>query len=285
MAMMDSRGTVVHAVRSAAPRLAATAHAEVLSVHRSAVNIALGADLLTIAGVAAGGLPGGILVPDGFDPAALGVRTGFPVEVGLEAVELGNAVSIDLTGAAPWSARLRPIAPLPRDLTERSSLVRDAMAAAGLGGLIGWPGGHGPSAWFRQAVATGELEAVGRTGEAIVGLGAGLTPAGDDVLVGFSAALAAAGHPWARPLARRWARHAADRTTPVAHAYHRHAARGDYAERLHVVLRAILAGPRGGIAGAVDGAVAFGATSGVDSLTGATLALQLANDARNGLVA
>src|SRR3990172_9189073 len=66
------------------------------------------------------------------------------------------------------------------------------------------------------ALGGGDLAAMLGAAGALVGRGPGFTPSGDDLLVGFSAALTATGHPLARPFARGVAERARGATTDVA---------------------------------------------------------------------
>src|SRR5215470_9572564 len=77
--------------------------------------------------------------------------------------------------------------------------------------------------------------------DALVGLGDGLTPAGDDVLVGYSAALRVTGHPRAQAFAGQAARIAPGRTTDVALMFLQHAAHGDYSQRIHTLMERLVA--------------------------------------------
>lgn len=124
------------------------------------------------------------------------------------------------------------------------------------------------------ALAASDVDGATRAGMSLIGLGPGLTPSGDDLLVGLTAALTAMGDPGARRLAGAWATEAVTRTTEVAAAFHRCAATGEYSERLHLLLDAILVGPPEEIAGAVAVAADWGATSGIDTLAGVVLALR-----------
>jgi len=108
----------------------------------------------------------------------------------------------------------------------------------------------------------------------LIGWGEGLTPAGDDFLVGLCAGLAALGH--------RHARHRAfldglavavsarvSRTTPIAAHYLRLAAQGHHTETLLLLRDALLGEPRPERVGAaLDRALDIGATSGADTVTG-----------------
>jgi hypothetical protein len=108
----------------------------------------------------------------------------------------------------------------------------------------------------------------------LIGWGEGLTPAGDDFLVGLCAALAALAGDDAMRLrfqARLSARLAdcEGRTTPIAAHCLRLAAQGHYAERLLCLRNALLAAESADTVGtAVDRALDCGATSGADTVSG-----------------
>jgi uncharacterized protein DUF2877 len=245
----------------------------VLSVHGSAVNLVVEGALVTVAGARAGGLPNGVLVADPFDLRSLGVRAGMTVAVadGDLAID-GARVRITLRGARQWRPKLPSIAS-PPDLELRRAIARRAAALRGGSGLHGIVPAAEAFAALGEAFASDSEAAIVRAGRRLVGLGAGLTPAGDDSLVGLTASLTALGDIRARGLAGAWAQYAIGRTTVVAESFHRHAAAGAYSERLHEVLRAILAGPLEAIPAAVGIAAAWGATSGSDTLAGILLAL------------
>ncbi len=101
----------------------------------------------------------------------------------------------------------------------------------------------------------------------LLGLGEGLTPSGDDALVGIEAALHALDHPLAGFLGA-----ALDdvdaRTTAVAATLLRHAASGEFAERLHVLLDALTGPADDALPRSIAQAVTWGASSGTDCLVG-----------------
>jgi hypothetical protein len=287
MSMMENRGVLRSPAASPgtipaisvstllAPLFDAPARARrgiVLSVYGSAVNVVIDGALVTVAGARAGGLPNGVLVADPFDPRSLGVRAGMAVAVRKGDLTIDDGrVRISLTAARRWGPELRPMVS-PPDLAVRTGIARRAVAARS-GGLHGIVPAADAFAALGEAFALGSEAVIVLTGRGLVGLGAGLTPAGDDVLVGLTAGLTALGDGRARGFAGAWARHAIGRTTLVAETFHRHAAAGAYSERLHDVLRAILAGPLDAIPAAVATAAAWGATSGADTLAGILLAL------------
>jgi hypothetical protein len=130
------------------------------------------------------------------------------------------------------------------------------------------------------ALVAGDLARASAEGRALVGLGVGLTPSGDDALVGMVAALAATGHPAADAIARAWAADAAERTTSVGAALLRHAARLEFSGSLRSVLGAILDGEEAAVRRSVDVALSWGATSGTDTLVGVLAGLEVALERR-----
>jgi len=116
--------------------------------------------------------------------------------------------------------------------------------------------------------------------ERLVGCGAGLTPAGDDLIVGMLAGLRAT----AGTDSRRRAfvselgvivRAVGPATNPVSRAYLEHAADGHFAEPLATLARHIADGPGDGpsLRSAARSALAVGATSGGDGVHGLLLGL------------
>jgi hypothetical protein len=113
----------------------------------------------------------------------------------------------------------------------------------------------------------------------LIGLGPGLTPSGDDALVGIEAALHALGSPMAGFTAGALD-HVEDWTTSVAATLLRHAARGETAERIHTLMAALVGTDDSAVATALERAIAWGATSGTDCLFGVLLGLDVASAVR-----
>jgi hypothetical protein len=129
------------------------------------------------------------------------------------------------------------------------------------------------------ALETGDGRHAPELATRLIGLGAGLTPSGDDVLVGIEAALHAVARPSAGFLALA-TDDVEERTTELAATLLRHAAAGEFAERLHTLLAALLGSDDETIPAAIDRAVAWGATSGTDSLLGVLTGLDVAAGVR-----
>ena len=197
------------------------------------------------------------------------VRAGDPAALRGASLRIGPAV-VDLRTATVW--RPRPASdPREAGLLERAAALRGAALGRGAAPWI-------PAA-LEQALGGGIVDDAGRRSPglspgaavaAMIGRGVGLTPAGDDALVGALAATAAmravdasaaAGH--AR-LAAAVARHLPG-TSDLSAAFLRLAAQGHFAEPVLDAVDAVVSG-----SGPVLGARLFdvGATSGADTALG-----------------
>lgn len=127
---------------------------------------------------------------------------------------------------------------------------------------------------LRDACRLLDREQAARHVNVLVGWGEGLTPAGDDFLVGLIAGLDARVGPEGRRRRFRSAFAAAlgcrtQRTTPIAAHYLRLAAGGHYAEPLVRLRHALLCEDDGdAVDAALHRALAVGATSGADTVSG-----------------
>ena len=254
-----------------APLLVLARRGAIHSVFARALNLELGGCLVTVAHERAGRLPNGITVAGAPDFLTLGLGPGDRVDIDREAIRSGGPGAIvELGQATAWDPTLPP-AQGWTDPARRRRLL-EPVPAGGLGTPHADPWG----AWrhidrLRGCTALGDLDGAESAAVALVGLGPGLTPSGDDLLVGCSAALRAAGHPLAAALSARIAAAARGRTTDVAQSFHDHAARGAYAERLRDV---VLATDAAALTAAVARALAWGATSGADTLLGVLVGAQ-----------
>lgn len=271
------------------------------SVFRSALNISTGGWLLTIASTLTGGLPNGIVADLGPDLRRMGLRAGMPAHTCARRLWVDSTgLAIDLDTAVRWSPRLaapigggRVAAARWRRRSRRTRAIAATFAKAGLTGAAA---GLGPllETGFRDAdfgtakragpilacleVAYHRADRAGATAAArtLIGLGPGLTPSGDDALVGIEAASWALRTPMAGFLDDTLV-DVDTRTTAVAATLLRHAAAGEFAERLHALLGALLGPDDAAIPAAIERAVAWGATSGTDCLVGVLLGLDAAS--------
>jgi hypothetical protein len=206
-------------------------------------------------------------------------------------------LEIQFDAAPRWSPRFQSPAEGVDVATSRwrrraaatRTIAQARAASGGLGALLrpglpqddlGIPEVAGPIV-ARLIIA---LEAGDRSGAAdqaarLIGLGPGLTPSGDDVLVGIEGALHALAQPSAGFLALAIG-DVEERTTDLAATLLRHAAAGEFAERLHTLLAALLGSDDESIPAAIGRAVAWGATSGTDCLLGVMIGLDVATGVR-----
>ena len=239
----------------------------VVSAYRAALNLLRRDQVVTITLVELGVVPNGVTVMGADDLRAVAA--------------LGEVIVVDVSSALPWSPILRPFASPPSfDAVARAARAAAARAPSrGFGPLLRSLD-EDDDDLFRAAARpalrllglaaqSGDPFGAAEAARSLVGLGAGLTPSGDDVLVGLTAALTAARSELAGPIARA----AADsgmRTTLVARTYLEHAARGEFAERVHDLVAAIAAGDER----MVWDAMSWGATSGADLSLGVFLGAQ-----------
>ncbi len=214
-----------------------------------------------------------------------------PTNSGWSVPSAGVSIAFDLSRTTIWSPALPPAA-VVAPTAGLSGRVADARRIAG--GRAP-DGGFGPllsgrdrsgDPWLARARTLIDLQlgalrcgdmagAVAATVD-LIGLGVGLTPSGDDYLVGLVGGLEASVHPAWPALATTIAAKARRRTTAFGASILAHAARGAYAERLTDVVVAIASGPSDDLALPIERALAYGATSGADTLVGLFAAFDLA---------
>jgi hypothetical protein len=265
------RVLAVESIGYLVPRTPFSGH--VHSVFARACNLACGDTLLTVCANADG-------------PATLRLARGRPIDL-RDLFEVGerfdcrderartSSIELSLRHAAIW----RPAEPGRRLAPARiEARLRDAGArldqrrAAHANVLDG--DGAPLAAALRDACRALDCEGAARHAERLIGWGEGLTPAGDDFLIGLIAGLAAlAGGDERRQ--RFYTLFAAtlcsgtQRTTPIAAHYLRLAAYGHYNETLIRVRDALLCeSDRRAVDTALQSALDVGATSGADTVSG-----------------
>src|SRR5690606_36415208 len=129
---------------------------------------------------------------------------------------------------------------------------------------------------LRQGIATLDLALLQSAAHTLAGLGGGLTPAGDDLLLGAMVALwAIRPESIARPCAETVANTAMPRTTTLSAAYLAAAGRGEVALLWHNLLGAFATADSQGVISATRAILHTGHTSGADMLTGFLLIANL----------
>lgn len=215
-----------------------------------------------------------------------GIERGATGRVRAGAIALGG-IELDWGRAPAWTPP-PPLASIDASrlrggLQVLAASARAQAPGAGLGGLLPGVAGPAPAAVapgldtaalpalraLRAWVAGPAAVPVPNALNALVGLGPGLTPSGDDVLAGALVVLhALAGAPYARALARSILPLAATRTGPVSRAYLDCAAAGAGPASLHRLIRVLAQGTRGAVREATSACVAVGHTSGWDGVVG-----------------
>lgn len=268
--------------------------AVVHSVFRSALNLRpVGEEgLLTVLASDQGDLPQGILTDAAGDVSFEGLSVGSRVVCRAGVLRLGDLFSIDLGGARRWEGYLPSI---DADMQQGTAAIAWRCAWDALNARQTWygaeivaedllyPSGKKHSALFdrvhasmRAILAAAEgfsLPAEDAVG-ALIGLGTGLTPSGDDLLAGYVAGVCCA----ARGKAERLEylstftnvvmRHAHG-TNDISRTYLYHAARGRVSSRLFDLASAICGGADlQHVRACVETAMQVGHTSGMETVTG-----------------
>ena len=177
------------------------ARATVHSVFERVVNLqGEGGDLFTIAAAGVDDAPD-TAVTDG-PLAVVGVAPGDAVEAGPERLAIGNAIELALTGARSWRAVLPAYPAGPERLRRNLVVVREALANAWSPCVSVSPLGRELAVLLAHrrellcaALCAFDRNAARRHGQAMLGLGPGLTPSGDDFLVGLLVVLHLPGGP------------------------------------------------------------------------------------------
>ena len=253
------------------------------SVFTHAVNLELGDQMWTV--VARGGHDGALTLrlSGAFVPGDLGLRIHDPVYVRSCHVRVGPAV-IDARTAVRWMPQMYDI--------DRDGLGERAAELEAAARHVAWEG-----SWTLAGAVAGALASArpGDLDEAVrraIGRGPGLTPAGDDVLVGILAVLTAppvapgAGGvrgPFAARLRAALAP-ALPATTDISRALLGQASRGHVSRPVWELARAVLSG-RAAAASTQARADVFatGATSGGDTCAGLVAAGRLLSRSLEGI--
>jgi hypothetical protein len=247
----------------------------VQSVYACACNISYGRSLLTLIapGVAEG--PTALLL--GRD-CAIDLRTCF--RVGDAVVRHGGRMrsrgtEVDLTRATGWMPRARPIFARASQVLANLRFARARLVARPrYQTSILHREGHAACAGLEEACRACDFESALPEATRLIGWGEGLTPAGDDFLVGLMSGLdaLAATSSIRRNFLRRLSAAISARaamTTPIAAHYLGLAASGHFTADLHRLRDALLSASEvASLQQPVDDTLALGATSGGDLVAG-----------------
>jgi hypothetical protein len=133
-----------------------------------------------------------------------------------------------------------------------------------------------PATWLCEGIIENEASLLIKGARGLAGLGGGLTPSGDDYLMGaICAAWLLNFPPRAASIAAQIVDCAASRTTQLSSAWLRAAQRGEAGLRWHLLLSALISGDHAEISSAVRELTSVGHTSGADALAGFLAVLNL----------
>lgn len=215
-----------------------------------------------------------------------GLAPGDAVQPSACGITLAHRLEIRLDNARPWVAALPAFPPDDAVLRANLETLRRQVAARAFGG--GMPASALPScmpallarrtAMMKTALAAGDLAAAARHGAALLGLGPGLTPSGDDYLVGLFAVLHMPHSPCAALASVCGAvlGDVQERTHPISGAALKAAARGRVRASLVALLHALVHCPPRRTAAALRRVLAIGSSSGADMAAGLLDGLEVA---------
>jgi hypothetical protein len=247
-----------------------------------------------------GNLPHGMVVDDMDRASTLGATLGAPVVMNRSEIRIGAGTAvIDIAKAAPWSPVLAPICGAswhPACVERAIDVLSRAPNQRGLAHLLPHVGELAAGAvpprnidLLEQHLVSGLQRLVNavraRDGAAflaaatlLVGTGVGLTPSGDDVLLGAVGGLMARGaltpptEGWLATPLQALPNHLRGRTTLVSEALLLHAVERRFPERLLDFLGSLESGDVAAAEHAAQGLSTFGMSSGREMALGALVA-------------
>jgi len=187
-----------------------------------------------------------------------------------DALTLGSW-RVDWSQARRWDPMLRPDRIPPRswaaltDCAHSSESFRDRWQSMDKAAIARLQRG---ARLIAEGVAGENLEALKDGVSLLVGLGPGLTPAGDDYLLGALARLHLDASLPDGEMLGRFVSARADATTRLSRAWLLHAAQGRFDARWHTLQKALATGEKEGICRATRAILSVGATSGPQAMAG-----------------
>ncbi len=265
----------------------------ILSLFAQACNLVNAqGEVIALVGRAVGSGPLNIVLENGAGFLSRDLATGLPVEGDGHSIRLGKALTVNLSGAEIWEPRLEGTGLLDEpgwkaNLTVLyhhlvSQAPPESLAYLLVPGSAGrWSVQSACREAARRAMARllvalqmGDRQGITAGAAALAGLGPGLTPAGDDFLLGLMVGLRM-GPPGLKEKELSIAetcqiiyKTAAERTNLLSRALLRSAGEGLFSEAWHILLATLRQGKADEVREAADRILGFGGTSGADALAG-----------------
>lgn len=219
-----------------------------------------------------------------------GVSVGAPVSAIDGAMQVGDSLVLHMAAASIWKTTLPSYGMAPGRMSDQLRLARSYLARHGVRGGMTAPA-HADGAFAQEVAAALEQRATslfdamarGRHADAcrhavsMLGLGPGLTPSGDDFLVGLFAILNVAGSPchgWLDGGAAVLA-HAGEATNAISLAALNAASGGRVRKSIAALIESLLHGNPETLVQPLRRVLAIGATSGADLVAGILAGLEL----------
>jgi len=227
---------------------------------------------------------GDSLLPDDLPFSKL--QVGAPVAVGKSTIKI-SGILIDMKDVVAWAPRLAWESLDNSKLRERGPELRRHLILHGAPGSLSLIVGNGAlnnsqaqlyGSWLKIADGLRKHDLRRFRGEIgrIAGLGIGLTPAGDDFLVGVIMAIwFLSPVPVAERMAKDISSAVSGKTTILSQAYIDAAGKGEAGYPWHELIESIAAGNRKHMQEATIRLIKTGSTSGSDALTGFLLACEI----------
>lgn len=217
--------------------------------------------------------PLNVVLADTLPPFAR-LAVGSPVTGWAEEIRVEGGPAISLRGAARWNPHIRPWTPaeMARVTGNLDVLIGRVMVDAPADHL-GHPRIERSLAAVRSALLRRSRADLAAAAAGLAGLGGGLTPTGDDVLVGILVAVAGLPDRTTGALTAAIVQGAAGRTSRISDAYLQAAALGQASEAWQRLLASLAGHDPEEIIRAGRRVLAFGETSGADMLTGFLIAM------------
>lgn len=258
------------------------------SVFLRTVNLRLDDDsLLSIAACDVDDAPQTAAVTRLSDLSVMGFVPGAAVRVTARRIEADGGPAVSLDGACAWAGGLAAY-PGDRTVLRRNLVQAESRLASSLErrrrdrpdspfdqALTAEVAARG--AKLVQALAAGDVGAAATHARSLIGLGHGLTPSGDDFLLGLFTLFSVPGSPvrhW-QPLARMLAREAYRATNLISSSALRLAAEGRVRESIGALVAALFSGDEVSVTVSLDRVLAIGSSSGADIASGLLAGCQL----------